>query len=285
MGGVNRNGLDQCLSILQSGIPQAQLHCDRSQRPTKAADRTGPPKFIFDFGISVFQAMISSESVAPSDATTPRPDKRFPGIMHGTPLVKLAQHLSQRLPVWGPFCPTYPQELANSLHLLLKARFAPHREQTGINDNHFDHPAHHSRMEPNGTDEQEGISKIEIPLSARASGLQPAKQAFDKLRSALPTAQASPSELSALEPDPPSFKDRALQRTYPHMATALLLENEGTVSVLKIWAECNSTFAGTLSLVPGDDINWHGAEREAISRLEYCKPPDALLLDLVRQFR
>ncbi|KAL8848477.1 MAG: hypothetical protein Q9221_006529, partial [Calogaya cf. arnoldii] len=45
-------------------------------------------------------------------------------------------------------------------------------------------------------------SFLEAPLSAMASGIQPAKQAFDKLRGALPTAPASPSEPSGVEEDP-----------------------------------------------------------------------------------
>ncbi|CAO1596698.1 Serine/threonine-protein kinase, variant 2 [Xanthoria calcicola] len=45
-------------------------------------------------------------------------------------------------------------------------------------------------------------SFFDASLSAMAGGIQPAKQAFDKLRGALPTAPASPSEPSGVEEDP-----------------------------------------------------------------------------------
>ncbi|KAL8657165.1 MAG: hypothetical protein Q9226_002188 [Calogaya cf. arnoldii] len=57
-------------------------------------------------------------------------------------------------------------------------------------------------------------SALEIPLSAMASGIQPAKQAFDKLHGALPTAPASLSEPSGVEEDPglPLLVEKELDR-------------------------------------------------------------------------
>lgn len=42
-----------------------------------------------------------------------------------------------------------PQQLANNLHLLLRAHFAPPHVQINSNGNHLHRPARRSRMEPN----------------------------------------------------------------------------------------------------------------------------------------
>ncbi|KAL8898422.1 MAG: hypothetical protein Q9192_002094 [Flavoplaca navasiana] len=58
----------------------------------------------------------------------------------------------------------------------------------------------------------------------------------------------------------------------------------GSMLVGSYWFQggYNSTWAGTLSLSPGDDIDWELARKHALDRLQHCEAPDALILQAQR---